>query len=1200
MANENNEKPFLSSSPVVKSETSKNEERILDFWQKNKIFEKSLKIRKNAKRFVFYEGPPTANGRPGIHHVETRSFKDLFCRYKTMRGFLVERKAGWDTHGLPVELEVEKQLKFSNKSQIEEYGIGKFNQKCKESVWQYKEEWENLTKRMGYWLDLKNPYITYENSYIESIWNILKNAWDKKILYEGFKIVPFCPRCSTTLSSHELALGYKMTKDPSVFVRFELQNEPQNYILVWTTTPWTLPANTAIAINEKEKYAKIKLGDSFYYVGEKLKEKLANFKGAKNFSPEFIQALFAPHESVLGKNLVGKKYRPLFDFEYIKDEQKKNSNSWKIYSADFVSLEDGTGFVHIAPAYGEDDLTLAQKFGISILQTVDLNGRFVAAVNLWKNMFVKDADKYIFDYLSESGQLWAGDLSGIEHEYPFCWRCQTPLLYMAKSSWFIKMSQFRNNLLANNRKINWTPKHLQEGRFGQWLQEVKDWALSRERYWGTPLPVWKCLECGEKEIVGSISDISQRTKSNNHYWFLRHGEAENNKKDINNAWPEKKKFSLTPLGRKQAELSAKKLIKEKIDLIISSPILRTLQTAQIASKILGVKKIIIEKNLREIDLGVLNGKPNKDYHAQFANEYEHHFKKIKGGESVDDLQRRMAQLLMKLEKKYQGKKILLVSHQYPIWMSEAWSKQLWGVSSNKLSKVKYGEIKKINVPNLPYDQYGKLDLHKPYIDEIKFICKKCGGKMQRYSEVIDVWFDSGAMPFAQFHYPFENKKIFDGGKIFPADFICEAIDQTRGWFYTLLAISTFMQKGTPYKNVISLGHVLDEKGQKMSKSKGNVVSPWNMIDKYGSDSVRWYFYTVNQAGEPKLFAEKDLARSLGVLQTFNNVVNFFELYIVPQLKNKKLSLKLPAKLTTVDEWILTRLDETILKVSDDMDSYSAVDAARHLQSFIDDLSRWYLRRTRSLLQQPESQESFLASAQVLGFLIYNTTRLLAPFAPFLSEKIWQETILKSFSGIKVQSVHLENYPVSRVAKINSDIISNMEVVRNLANIILKLRAQAGKKVRQPLGVVYVLEEIKGLDNDMLKVLKDETNIKEIKFKADQINFDDQNFVKYEEVGLKVFLDTTITPQLFFEGMVREFIRNIQEARKELNLKPQDKIEIFIETSEKSDLRDRALIEELKKFSNIKPYLGYKKQNYLLEKEFEIEGINFLVGLKKVK
>ncbi len=1200
MTEKENKKTPLPGSPVVKSETSKNEEKILDFWQKNKIFEKSLQIRKNAKSFVFYEGPPTANGRPGIHHIETRSFKDLFCRYKTMRGFLVERKAGWDTHGLPVELEVEKQLKFSNKAQIEEYGIAKFNQKCKESVWQYKEEWENLTKRMGYWLDLKNPYITYENSYIESIWNILKNAWDKKILYEGFKVVPFCPRCSTTLSTHELALGYKLTKDPSAFVRFELEDEPKNYILVWTTTPWTLPANTAIAVNEKEKYAKIKVGESFYYIGEKLKQNLASFKGAKNFSQEFIQALQNNHESVLGKSLVGKKYRPLFDFEYIKDEKKKNPASWKIYGADFVSMEDGAGFVHIAPAYGPDDMDLAQKFGISVLQTVDLEGRLTPGVSLWKSMFVKDADKYIFNFLTEAEKLLAGDLQGVEHEYPFCWRCQTPLLYMAKSSWFIKMSQFHSELLANNKEINWTPKHLQEGRFGQWLREVKDWALSRERYWGTPLPVWKCVDCGEKEIVGSISDISKRTKQSNSYWFLRHGEAENNKKDINSTWPEKKKFSLTPLGKKQAEVGAKKLIKEKIDIVISSPIARTLQTAEVASKILGVKKVVIEKDLREIDLGFLNNKPNKDYHAQFANEHEHHFKKIKGGESVDDLEVRMAQLLINLEKKYQGKKILLVSHQYPIWMAEAWSKQVWGVDSNKLSKVEYAEIKKINVPNLPYDEYGKLDLHKPYIDEIKFACKKCKGEMQRYSEVIDVWFDAGAMPFAQQHWPFENKKMFDSKKFFPADFICEAIDQTRGWFYTLLAISTFMQKGTPYKNVISLGHVLDEKGQKMSKSKGNVVSPWNMMDKYGSDSVRWYFYTVNQAGEPKLFAEKDLVSSLGVLQTFNNVVKFFELYVAPQLKNKKLSLKFPVKLTTMDEWILARLDETILKVSKDMDSYSAVDGARCLQGFIDDLSRWYLRRTRSLLQQPESRESFLASAQVLGVLIYNTTCLLAPFVPFLTEKIWHETILKNFSGIKAQSVHLENYPAPRVAKINSDIISNMQTARNLANIILKLRAQAGKKVRQPLGAVYVLGEMKSLDGGILKVLEDETNIKEIKFKADKINLESKNFVKYEEAALQVFLDTTITPQLFFEGLIREFTRNIQEARKELNLKPQDKIEIFVKTPEKPDFNKEALIKELQKFSNMKPYLGYKKQNYLIEKEFEIERLAFWVGIRKMK
>jgi isoleucyl-tRNA synthetase len=786
------------------------EEKVLRFWKKNQIFERSIEKRK--KDFVFYEGPPTANAKPGLHHVLSRVFKDIVCRYKTMRGFRVLRKAGWDTHGLPVELEIEKKIGTKTKKDIENFGIEKFNFLCKKSVWEYKKDWEKLTERIGFWLDLKNPYITYEPEYIESVWFLLKKIWEKGLLYEDLKVSPYCPRCQTILSSHEVAQGYKRIKEPAIYVKFRVLNpEYKNCsLLVWTTTPWTLPGNVAIAVNPNFDYSFLeKEGEVLILAKERTK--------ALNIEGKFLR-------EVKGKDLIGLRYQPVFDF-YQPDFEKERI--WEVLGADFVSLEEGTGLVHIAPAFGEEDMELIKTQNsklktqnqkrFPIILNVDEEGKFKLEVKKFAGLFVKDADPLIIQDLKERGILFKEEI--YEHDYPFCWRCKTPLLYYAKKSWFIKMTAVKKELIKNNKKINWIPAHLKEGRFGEWLREVKDWALSRERYWGTPLPVWRCQSCGHLEVIGSREDLIKQKFSKNRYLILRHGESEMNVKGILiSTLPEKVPCPLTENGKKQILKVIKKLKKEKIDLIISSDLLRTKQTSEILAKELGVK-LIFDKRLRDIKAGIFEGKTIKE-HNSFWKSYEEKFVKApRGGESYNQVKMRIYNFFKALERKDSGKTILIVGHQRPFAMLEGAVK---GYSIKEFfekiepRKMKTGELREIEFKLLPYDKKGNLDFHKPYIDEIKFFCPKCQGEMKRVPEVIDCWFDSGAMPFAQYHWPFENGKK---PKLFPADYIAEGIDQTRGWFYTLLAISTLMGFGPAYKNVISLGHVLDEKGEKMSKVK---------------------------------------------------------------------------------------------------------------------------------------------------------------------------------------------------------------------------------------------------------------------------------------------------------------------------------------------------------------------------------------------
>jgi isoleucyl-tRNA synthetase len=1187
---------------------SETEKKIVKYWRENKIFEKSLEKEKG--NFVFFEGPPTANAKPGVHHVLARAFKDIICRYKTMQGFRVVRKAGWDTHGLPVELETEKRLNLKSKKDIEKHGIDEFNQTCRESVWQYVQEWRDLTEKIGFWLDMDNPYITYDSSYIESVWWIIKEIAKKGLLYQDYKVVPYCPRCGTGLSSHEVAQGYRKIKEPAIYVKFEVRDlrfevlktsniQPLTsnvYLLVWTTTPWTLPANVAIAVNPEVDYILAKKDNEHLILAKERKEALEeNFEIIKEFK---------------GKELVGLSYNPLFSKEEV--DIPIENGIHKVLPAEFVSTEEGTGLVHIAPAFGEEDLALIREqipnLKFQIPKPVDEEGKFTPEVKKWAGMFVKDADPLIIKHLQKNGSLFK--IEDYEHDYPFCWRCKTPLLYYAKISWFIKTKEIKEELIKNNQKINWIPSHIKEGRFGEWLKELKDWAISRERYWGTPLPVWECEDCKHREVIGGRKDLIAKQFSTNQYFVLRHGEALNNKKEIYSSYPEKTPCPLTERGKKQVETVAQKLKKEKIDLIFSSDLLRTKQTAEIIGKILKIDPIYDER-LREIDTGRFNGKPIKEGNKFFnpenkLNQEELLFKKYNQGfpegETYFQVRARMFDFIKEIEKRHQNKKILIISHKIPLLMLESLS---FGLSDKEMTdprkewEIEEGELKKWEYKAFPYNKEGKLDFHRPYIDEVQFLCPKCGSLMKRAPEVIDCWFDSGSMPFAQWHYPFENKELIDKKEQFPSDYICEAIDQTRGWFYTLLAISTLLGFGPPYKNVIALGHVLDEKGEKMSKSKGNVVDPWEMIEKYGADSLRWYFYTVNQPGDPKLFSEKDIDQALKkFIMTFWNCYAFFSTYVSkkeargprPETLGKSQA---PNPKHILDRWILSKLNNLISDVTERLDKYDITGAAREIEDFvIDDLSLWYIRRSRKRFQRPENEKELEEASRILGNVLLTTVKLAAPFVPFLTENIYEDFKNK-------ESVHLEEWPKPQKGLIDKNLEEKMEIVREIVKIGLRLRDKAGIKVRQPLASLKIQNSKSKIQEELLELIKEELNIKEIEF-VDQIT-KEKGWIEETEGEIKMALYIEISPELKKEGILREIIRLIQDARKKTGCKPEDKIEIFF-------VGDNYLKNILVK--NQKEILGQTKTKkinwedkrpeleFLTEKEAKIEDKEIWFGIKK--
>ncbi len=1121
-----------------KSEAAMREEGILEFWRENKIFAKTLSEREGEKEFVFYDGPPTANGRPGIHHLIPGSFKDALPRYKTMRGFHVRRKRGWDTHGLPVELQVEKKLGLNSKKAIEEYGIAKFNKECKESVWEYVDIWHKFTERIGHWVDVENPYVTYSNDYIESVWNVVKTVNEQKLLYKDYKVVPWCPRCGTALSSHELAQGYEDVKDLSVYVKFEVKSPSissgrenmSTYFLAWTTTPWTLPGNVALAVGEDIDYVEVKVKDEILILAK-----------------ERLSVITDPYEIVAehkGKEMVGMQYEPLFPFlaETITESEKpKLEKAYKVYGANFVTTTDGTGIVHTAVMYGQDDFVLGTEVGLPKHHTVNLEGKFVKGTGFLEGRFVKEKneegkptlDVDIIKYLTEKNLFFAKE--NYQHSYPHCWRCKTALIYYARDSWYIKMSdpKIKKELINENQKINWEPAYTRDGRFGEWLKDIKDWAISRERYWGTPLPVWVKNDNQQNNtfrVLGSIEEIKKLVKkSGNKYLLMRHGGSVGNMKNVGSFEPGEENDALTSEGVEQVKLQAKKL-EGKPDIIISSNFTRTRQTAEIVAEIFGIPKeeIFIDEELREA-------------------------RAIKSSdESYKDIRKRMVGVMCDLEKTYSDKNILVVSHELPLRLllssHEALNEQEESENlKNKYPFIQNAQVLQCNFLSLPRNYFGQVDLHRPFIDDLELVDED-GSILTRTKEVMDVWFDSGCMPFAQDHYPF-NPKLSQawyrvGNKksqeiLYPADFIAEAIDQTRGWFYTLHAVGILMGKGLAYKNVICLGHLLDANGKKMSKSLGNIVDPWVMIEKYGVDTLRLWMYSINQPGESKNFDEKTIA--LLYQQVFGllyNVLAFYELY-----RDKDLEYPHPAfpyigggakggggteSSNILDVWILARLDELIKTSTDNLDNYKLLEPTRAIRDFVGDLSTWYLRRSRERIKDeavnPEEQFHY-GARQTLYFVLKTLAKIMAPFAPFTAEDIW----LKLKTKDDAESVHLEKWPLVSTRDLRSEVLKDMQIVRDICTAGNAERQKVNIPVRQPLTRLEVKNLVLG--KEYIELIKDELNVKDV--------------TQNKKIESEILLDAEITPALRAEGEYREFMRELQDKRKKLGLKSKDKMPMTV-------------------------------------------------------
>ncbi len=1133
---ESKQTPDLSKETLAEREV-----RIGDFWTKEDIFKKSLEATAHNEPFVFFDGPPFATGLPHYGHLLAGTIKDVIPRFQTMRGRYVRRVWGWDCHGLPVENLIEQELGFEHKRQIEEYGIGAFNAKAEASVLMYDKEWKEIIPRVGRWVDMDHAYKTMDTGYMASVWWAFKTLHDKKLIYEGYKSMHICPRCETTLAASEVASGYKDVKDISVTVKFPLRDNPDVALLAWTTTPWTLPGNVALAVNKSLAYVRFTLpGDATTYIA--LKDAVSRIAPSASVTGE-----------VLGEELVGLSYIPPF-MDYANDPELPNrERGWHVYAADFVAGDTGTGIVHIAPAFGEDDMLLGKQEQLPFIQHVRMDGRIKDEVSGFGGMFVKpknDDDRVrlgtdiaVIKYLQDEERFFSKE--NLTHSYPHCWRCDWPLINYATSSWFVNVGQLKDKAVAANKEVNWVPDAVGHGRFHNWLEGARDWAISRSRYWGAAIPVWKCKDCDAIRVIGGIDELRDAQPPRNHYFAIRHGESESNVQGIISC----REDDINPLTKKgvdQVRGASETLKKLSIDVIIASPMQRTKETAEIIADMLGMQKdaIVFDARLHEVDAGDLNGRSIEEYRALFPSIEEKFARSAPNGESLRDMKRRFGDALYATDAAYEGKNILFVTHEYGVWMLDAVAA---GVDEAETIRLRYdaddddyvhnAEVHPIRFAPLPHGSDYAIDLHRPHIDEVVFTCS-CGGVMKRIPEVFDCWFESGSMPFAQ-HY-FSGNENNTSGKLFlhnfPAHFIAEGLDQTRGWFYSMLLLGIGLFGKSPFRNVIVNGLVLAENGEKMSKKLRNYPDPMEIVSKYGADALRFYLIA-----SPAVRGEDLKFSALGVDEVakkltlrLDNVRSFYEMYATGQT----ILREQPKSSHVLDRWIVSRWNEVHNELTHFLETNELDRAAKQILPLIDDLSTWWLRRSRDRLKGEGEDRAF--AEMTLGWVLFQLSRLLAPFTPFLAEDLYQRLPIEK----KLESVHLEQWPVPGVAI--HTVLDAMESARKTVTLALEQRAKNGIKVRQPLATLYVGNKELVNDAALSEIIADELNVKNLSYK--------------EELSADaVELDLVITAELKREGEMRDVLRAVQEERKRIGLNPGEAARLLLG----GDPAARAFVDTMK-------------------------------------